>query len=163
MVVNRGIWSMGGRRCCGLGFEGSGERPVAVEGRWWSAGGTDLRGIVNGGDQCSLVVESTTDSSWENDIVNEIEHKQTRNKILVSFECESLKADKAAEDHIRKFIPKLAGMDAVVNVGKMTITGLDFEEAGGEGQQEDEEGEEVVEEAGRQTESTTTFVDNDDF
>jgi len=51
--------------------------------------------------------------SWENDIVNEIEHKQTRNKISVSFECELLKADTAAEDHIRKFLPKLVGMDAV--------------------------------------------------
>ncbi|CAI8595345.1 unnamed protein product [Vicia faba] len=31
-----------------------------------------------------------------------------------------------AEDHIRQFMPKLTGMDAVVNIGKMTIFGLDF-------------------------------------
>ncbi|GFZ19267.1 hypothetical protein Acr_27g0010060 [Actinidia rufa] len=44
------------------------------------------------------------------------------------FECKTLKADKAAEDHIRQFMPKLAGMDdAVVNVGRMSIAGLDFE------------------------------------
>ncbi|KAF2598552.1 hypothetical protein F2Q68_00011835 [Brassica cretica] len=31
----------------------------------------------------------------------------------VSFECETLKADQAAEDHVRQFMPKLAGLDAV--------------------------------------------------
>jgi len=56
-----------------------------------------------------------------------------------------------------------------VNVGKMTITGLDFETVGGEGQQEEEEGEEAEEEekgeddVGEQTESTTTFDQDDDF
>ncbi|XP_074286589.1 uncharacterized protein LOC141611846 isoform X2 [Silene latifolia] len=65
---------------------------------------------------------------WEKDVVKEVEQKLAENKILVSFECESLKADKAAEDHIRQFMPKLTGMDAVVNIGKMVITGLDFEE-----------------------------------
>lgn len=38
---------------------------------------------------------------------------------MVSFECEALKADKAAEDHIKQFMPKLAGMDAV---GKLYFT-----------------------------------------
>ncbi|KAH9603266.1 hypothetical protein KSS87_015924 [Heliosperma pusillum] len=66
--------------------------------------------------------------SWENDVVKEVEQKLAEKKILVSFECESLKADKAAEDHIRQFMPKLTGMDAVVNIGKMVIKGLDFEE-----------------------------------
>uniref|UniRef100_A0A803LSG1 Uncharacterized protein n=1 Tax=Chenopodium quinoa TaxID=63459 RepID=A0A803LSG1_CHEQI len=51
--------------------------------------------------------------SWGKDITNEVEQKQTKSKIIVSFECEALKADKAAEDHIRQFMPKLAGMDAV--------------------------------------------------
>lgn len=42
-----------------------------------------------------------------------VEQKDGKKKISVSFECETLKADKAAEDHIKKFMPKLAGMDAV--------------------------------------------------
>lgn len=65
---------------------------------------------------------------WGKDVLKEVEQKQTKTKIIVSFECEALKADKAAEDHIRQFMPKLVGMDAVVNTGKMTITGLDFNE-----------------------------------
>ncbi|KNA15109.1 hypothetical protein SOVF_101100 isoform B [Spinacia oleracea] len=65
---------------------------------------------------------------WGKHITNEVQQKQTKSKIMVSFECEALKADKAAEDHIKQFMPKLAGMDAVVNTGKMTITGFDFDE-----------------------------------
>lgn len=56
-----------------------------------------------------------------------VEKKDAKNKVLVSFECEKLKAEKAAEDHIKQFMPKLAGLDAVVNIGRMTIEGLDFE------------------------------------
>lgn len=51
--------------------------------------------------------------SWEKDTVGIVEQKHGKNKIVVSFECETLKADKAAEDHIRRFMPKLAGLDAV--------------------------------------------------
>ncbi|XP_059640840.1 uncharacterized protein LOC132282995 [Cornus florida] len=64
---------------------------------------------------------------WENDVVGMVEEKHGKSKILVSFECETLKAEKAAEDHIRQFMPKFAGMDAVVNIGHMSIAGLDFE------------------------------------
>lgn len=64
---------------------------------------------------------------WENDVVGMVEKKDAKNKVLVSFECEKLKAEKAAEDHIKQFMPKLAGLDAVVNIGRMTIEGLDFE------------------------------------
>lgn len=42
-----------------------------------------------------------------------VEEKHGKKKISVSFECETLKADQAAEDHIRQFMPKLAGLDAV--------------------------------------------------
>jgi hypothetical protein len=42
-----------------------------------------------------------------------VEQKDGKERITVTFECETLKADSAAEDHIRKFMPKLAGMDAV--------------------------------------------------
>lgn len=42
-----------------------------------------------------------------------VEQKDGKKRITVSFECETLKAEDAAEDHIRKFMPKLAGMDAV--------------------------------------------------
>lgn len=51
--------------------------------------------------------------SWEKDVVGMVEQKHGSNKILLSFDCETLKADKAAEDHIRQFMPKLAGLDAV--------------------------------------------------
>lgn len=33
--------------------------------------------------------------------------------MLVSFECETLKSDDEAEEHIRRFMPKLSGLDAV--------------------------------------------------
>jgi len=52
-------------------------------------------------------------NSWEKDIVGMVEEKHGKKKIHVSFECETLKADKAAEDHIKQFMPKLAGLDAV--------------------------------------------------
>ncbi|KMT17279.1 hypothetical protein BVRB_2g039790 [Beta vulgaris subsp. vulgaris] len=65
---------------------------------------------------------------WGNDVTNEVEQKQKKSKIIISFECETLKAGAAAEEHIRQFMPKLAGMDAVVNTGKMTIKGLNFHE-----------------------------------
>ena len=51
--------------------------------------------------------------SWEKDVVGMVEQKHGKNKIVVSFECETLKADRAAEDHIRQFMPKLAGLEAV--------------------------------------------------
>ncbi|XP_071915495.1 uncharacterized protein [Coffea arabica] len=64
---------------------------------------------------------------WEKDVVGMLEPKEGKHKIIISFECETLKADEAAEDHIKKFMPKLAGMDAVVNIGRMKIVGLDFD------------------------------------
>lgn len=44
-----------------------------------------------------------------------IEEKHGKRKVSVRFECETLKSDEAAEDHLRKFMPKLVGMDAVGN------------------------------------------------
>ncbi|KAF9606498.1 hypothetical protein IFM89_025773 [Coptis chinensis] len=64
---------------------------------------------------------------WEEDVTDLVEQKYVKRKLSVSFECETLKAEKEAEDHIRKFMPNLAGLDAVVNVGRMSIEGLDFE------------------------------------
>ncbi|KAJ0817991.1 hypothetical protein HanPI659440_Chr00c04g0711881 [Helianthus annuus] len=64
---------------------------------------------------------------WEKDVVNLVDQKHQKNKIVISFECETLKADEAAEEHVRRFMPKLTGLDAVVNIGKMSITGLDFD------------------------------------
>ncbi|XP_061365423.1 uncharacterized protein LOC133308750 [Gastrolobium bilobum] len=63
---------------------------------------------------------------WDKDVTSMIEQKDVKKRILVSFECQTLKAEKAAEDHIKQFMPKLAGLDAVVNIGRMTISGLDF-------------------------------------
>lgn len=42
-----------------------------------------------------------------------VDQKHQKNKILISFECETLKADEAAEEHIKRFMPNLTGMDAV--------------------------------------------------
>ncbi|KAI3520881.1 hypothetical protein L1887_10334 [Cichorium endivia] len=66
---------------------------------------------------------------WEKDVVSLVAKEQEKRKIIISFECET--ADEAAEGHIRQFMPKLTGMDAVVNIGKMSITGLDFKAEGG--------------------------------
>ncbi|KAI9121685.1 hypothetical protein K1719_008718 [Acacia pycnantha] len=63
---------------------------------------------------------------WEEDVMGMVDQKDAKSKILVTFECETLKADKEAEDHIRQFMPKLAGLNAVVNIGRMTISGLDY-------------------------------------
>lgn len=51
-----------------------------------------------------------------------VEQTCGKNKIQVSFECETLKADKAAEDHIRRFMPKLAGLDAVGNSHTLSLS-----------------------------------------
>ncbi|KAL3813437.1 hypothetical protein ACJIZ3_014705 [Penstemon smallii] len=64
---------------------------------------------------------------WQKDVVGMLDEKHGKCKVSVSFECETLKSEKAAEDHLMKFMPKLAGMDAVVNIGPMTISGLDFD------------------------------------
>ncbi|KAI3976768.1 hypothetical protein MKX01_008626 [Papaver californicum] len=65
---------------------------------------------------------------WEKDVIGMVEKQNAEHEISVSFDCETLKADKAAEDHIRQFMPNLVGLeDVVVNVGKMTIAGLNFE------------------------------------
>ncbi|KAL1291573.1 uncharacterized protein LOC107622823 isoform X2 [Arachis ipaensis] len=63
---------------------------------------------------------------WEKDVTGMVGQNNGKKRIMVFFECQTLKADKAAEDHIRQFMPKLMGLDAVVNIGRMTISGLDF-------------------------------------
>uniref|UniRef100_A0A0D3AWJ8 Uncharacterized protein n=1 Tax=Brassica oleracea var. oleracea TaxID=109376 RepID=A0A0D3AWJ8_BRAOL len=49
-------------------------------------------------------------------VIGLVEEKHGKKKVSVSFECETLKADQAAEDHIGQFMPKLAGLDAVINI-----------------------------------------------
>ncbi|VAH88979.1 unnamed protein product [Triticum turgidum subsp. durum] len=65
---------------------------------------------------------------WEDDVVGLVQKKHGNKKVLVSFECETLKADKAAEEHISKYMPNLCGLDAVVNTGKMSISGINLDE-----------------------------------
>uniref|UniRef100_A0ACD5TW56 Uncharacterized protein n=1 Tax=Avena sativa TaxID=4498 RepID=A0ACD5TW56_AVESA len=67
---------------------------------------------------------------WEDDIVGLVQKKHGNKKVLVSFVCETLKADKAAEEHISKYMPNLCGLDAVVNTGKMSISGINDEPSG---------------------------------
>ncbi|KAJ4800901.1 hypothetical protein LUZ62_052147 [Rhynchospora pubera] len=75
---------------------------------------------------------------WEEDIVGMVEDKNRKNRsIRVNFECESLKADDAAEEHIIKYMPNLSGLDAVVNIGKMSISGISFNEGDDESNDKD--------------------------
>uniref|UniRef100_A0A1D1ZHQ6 Imidazole glycerol phosphate synthase subunit HisH n=1 Tax=Anthurium amnicola TaxID=1678845 RepID=A0A1D1ZHQ6_9ARAE len=71
---------------------------------------------------------------WEKDVIDMVKQKHGKQKISVSFECETLKAESAAEEHIRRFMPKLTGLDAVVNVGRMSVSGFNIkmDEAGEE-------------------------------
>lgn len=58
-----------------------------------------------------------------------VEEKHGKRKTSVHFECETLKADEAAQDHLRRFMPKLVGMDAVGNFivdCDSRIPGFDF-------------------------------------
>ena len=50
---------------------------------------------------------------WEADVVGIVEQKHGKQKVSVSFECETLKAEDAAEEHIRKYMPNVTGLDAV--------------------------------------------------
>ena len=50
---------------------------------------------------------------WEDDIVGLVKKEHGNEKVFLSFECETLKADKDAEDHIAKYMPNLCGLDAV--------------------------------------------------
>ncbi|CAA6653536.1 unnamed protein product [Spirodela intermedia] len=66
-------------------------------------------------------------NGWGEDVAEMVEQKHGKQKISVSFECETLKAESAAEEHVRRFMPKISGLDAVVNVGRMSISGLSFQ------------------------------------
>ncbi|KAJ8513559.1 hypothetical protein OPV22_003993 [Ensete ventricosum] len=78
------------------------------------------------GHDCARFQNVDHAHGWENDVVDMIEQKHRKQKISVSFECETLKADNAAEEHIKSYMPNLVGLGAVVNVGRMSISGLDF-------------------------------------
>uniref|UniRef100_A0A0E0KBG9 Uncharacterized protein n=1 Tax=Oryza punctata TaxID=4537 RepID=A0A0E0KBG9_ORYPU len=51
--------------------------------------------------------------------------KHGNRKFSISFECETLKVDKAAEEHISKYMPNLSGLDAI---RKMSISGINLDE-----------------------------------
>ncbi|XP_071735066.1 uncharacterized protein [Rutidosis leptorrhynchoides] len=81
-----------------IDFNSKREREVVVERR-----GHDAARLCN--------VEHA--HGWEKDVVNLVDKKHQKSKIKISFECETLKADETAEEHIRRFMPNLTGMDAV--------------------------------------------------
>ncbi|KAL5217984.1 hypothetical protein ABZP36_018668 [Zizania latifolia] len=54
---------------------------------------------------------------WEDDIIGLVEKEHGNRKFSVTFECETLKADKAAEEHISKYMPNLSGLDAIDRCG----------------------------------------------
>ncbi|XP_068654558.1 uncharacterized protein [Aristolochia californica] len=82
---------------------------------------------ISNNDDNNNYDNNNREKRWEKDVVGMVEQKHEKQKILISFECETLKADMAADDHIRKFMPNVSGLDAVVNVGRMSMSGLDFE------------------------------------
>lgn len=68
-------------------------------------------------------LSSTCDlHGWDEEVVQR--HSSSEAAPLITFECETLKADTEAEEHVKKFSPSLIGRDAVVNIGRMTIKGL---------------------------------------
>jgi hypothetical protein len=66
---------------------------------------------------------------WEEELVRGTGNPQGVGEQLpvISFECETLKADNKAEQYIKQFFPSLVGLDAVVNIGTMTIKGLQLD------------------------------------
>ncbi|KAH9331745.1 hypothetical protein KI387_003853 [Taxus chinensis] len=64
---------------------------------------------------------------WEEDVISMVaKNKEKNNQLFIFFECETLKAEKDAEDHINRYLPHLIGCEAVVNIGTMKIRGLNF-------------------------------------
>ncbi|KAK1292731.1 hypothetical protein QJS10_CPB17g00709 [Acorus calamus] len=96
-----------------IDYSGKRERVVVVECRGHDAARFNNIGHAHG---------------WEGDVVGMVEEKHGKQNISVSFECETLKAESVAEEHIRKLMPNIAGLDAVVNIGRMCISGLNFGE-----------------------------------
>jgi hypothetical protein len=52
---------------------------------------------------------------WDEEVVVEANkrHRSGDASPVITFECETLKSDTEAEDHIKKFMPSLIGRDAV--------------------------------------------------
>jgi hypothetical protein len=71
---------------------------------------------------------STLPGRWEEEVLEAAREGHRGAAPQLTFDCETLKADADAERHIQKFLPALEGQDAVINVGKMTVKGLKFEE-----------------------------------
>lgn len=67
---------------------------------------------------------------WDEEVVVEANkrHRSGDSSPVIIFECETLKADTEADVHLGKFMPSLVGRDAVVNIGPMTIQGLNLSE-----------------------------------
>ena len=60
----------------------------------------------------------------DKDVVDMVEEQHGKNKIVVSFNCETLKSDKAAEEHIIKFLPNALG--ATTHGHMLHGKGLDY-------------------------------------
>ncbi|MFS7968132.1 hypothetical protein Hanom_Chr09g00793901 [Helianthus anomalus] len=64
---------------------------------------------------------------WGKDVVNLVYQKhRKKNEVVISSMCETLKVDEATEENVRRFMPKLTGLDVVANIGKPSNSGLDF-------------------------------------
>lgn len=63
---------------------------------------------------------------WDEEVVQEANnrHRSGGTAPVITFECETLKAGREAEEHLKKFLPSLVGRDAAVNIGRMTIKSL---------------------------------------
>ncbi|KAJ7514723.1 hypothetical protein O6H91_23G056600 [Diphasiastrum complanatum] len=90
---------------------------------------------------------------WQEDVIKAAERgKKREDTFSISFECEVLKSDKDSEEHIRRFLPSLNGLGAVVNIGTMIIKGLDFDS-----QSREMNGEDMSQFSGRLLESSSEF------
>lgn len=52
---------------------------------------------------------------WDEEVVVKANERHSSGEAspVISFECETLKADSEAEEHVKKFLPSLVGRDAV--------------------------------------------------
>ena len=79
---------------------------------------------MTGGD--AAVIAPTYDLQPEELVVLSEEALQWgESTIRVSFQCNVLKSESSAQEHLSRFYPALVSRDAVVNVGDMQIEGLD--------------------------------------
>jgi hypothetical protein len=90
---------------------------VATSARWPARWGCAL---------LTFIMPPSTQSKLRRDSCAQVQLSAEAAKVegTLTFECASLKADAAADEHLAAFQPKLVGAGAVVNVGAMDVRGV---------------------------------------